>query len=254
MKLVILAGGYGTRLTEETAIKPKPMAEIGGKPIIWHIMKYYSCFGLNDFIVLTGYKGEVLNKYFYDLLSVGGNIELNFNQRSIKYINNKYKDWRVTCYYTGLDTMTGGRLKKIEHYLKDETFCMTYGDGLSNVDIKELISFHVKHKKIATVTAVKPIPRFGSMHIENNTVKSFIEKPNEERYINGGFFVLNKDVFKYLKSEETIFEREPLEELSKHNELRAFMHDGFWHPMDTIRDKNYLNDLWESDKAKWRIW
>lgn len=254
MKVIILAGGYGTRLTEETAIKPKPMAEIGGKPIIWHIMKYYSCFGLNDFIILTGYRGEVLNKYFYDLLSVEGNLELNFNQRSINYLNNEYKDWKVTCFHTGLDTMTGGRLKKIEHYLKDETFCMTYGDGLSNVDIKELISFHINHKKIATVTAVKPIPRFGSMHIEENIVKSFIEKPNEERYINGGFFVLNKDVFKYLKSEKTIFEREPLEELSKHNELRAFTHDGFWHPMDTIRDKNYLNDLWESNKAKWRIW
>jgi glucose-1-phosphate cytidylyltransferase len=254
MKLVILAGGYGTRLSEETTIKPKPMAEIGNKPILWHIMKYYAHYGIKDFIILTGYKGDIINKYFFDQLNMAGNIELDFNKKSINYLNNDYKNWKVTCYNTGLNTMTGGRLKNIEHYLKDETFCMTYGDGLSNVNIKELINFHSKHKKIATVTAVKPIARFGSLNIEDDLVKSFVEKPDEERYINGGFFVLNRSVFKLLKSDETIFERSPLEQLAKEGNLVAFKHEGFWKPMDTLNDKNYLNELWSKDEAPWKIW
>lgn len=254
MKLIILAGGYGTRLSEETAVKPKPMAEIGNKPILWHIMKYYSHFGISDFIILTGYKGEVINRYFHKMLNIDGDIEFDFNTKSTNRLTNNQSEWKVTCINTGIDTMTGGRIKRIQDFFEDETFCMTYGDGLSNVNIDKLITFHNSMNKVATVTAVRPTPRFGSLNLNNDIVESFAEKIQDERYINGGFFVLNRKIFDYIQDDETIFERSSLEQLAQEGNLVAFKHEGFWKPMDTLNDKNYLNELWSKDEAPWKIW
>mgnify|MGYP001339533040 CR=1 FL=1 len=238
MKVVILAGGYGTRISEETNNKPKPMVSIGGKPILWHIMKYYSYFGHNDFIICCGYKSEIIKDFF----------SLN---------KNKEKNWSVNCFDTGLKTMTGGRLKRIHNLIdKDETFMFTYGDGLSNVNIDELIEFHLSKKQKATVTAVFPPSRFGALQIDDkNNVTSFEEKPkNDSLMINGGFFVLHESVLNLIKNDETVWEKDPMEKLVKKKNLSAYKHRGFFLPMDTLRDKNQLEQYWEDGKAKWKLW
>lgn len=255
MKVVILAGGYGTRISEETDQKPKPMIEIGGKPILWHIMKLYSFYGLKEFIICCGYKGHLIKDFFLNYSSYLSDFTIDLNTNSIQTHISFAEDWKVTLVDTGLNTMTGGRIARIKDYLNDdENFCMTYGDGLSDVNIKKLINFHMAQNKIATLTAVKPDGRFGSIEISKNLIKNFKEKKIENSsYVNGGFFVLNKKIFKYLKSDSTIFEEEPVKTLARNNNLVAFKHKGFWQPMDTIRDKNLLENLWISG-APWKLW
>ena len=232
MKVVILAGGLGSRISEETKLKPKPMVEIGGKPIIWHIMKIYSFYGINDFIICCGYKGEKIKKYFAE--------------------NNE--NWNVSCIDTGLETMTGGRLKRIQKLVND-TFCFTYGDTVNNVNIEELIRFHKKENRLATVTSCIPPQKYGVLEIKENKVISFKEKPPmEEVWVNGGFFVLEPQVFDYLQNDSTIWEKEPMEGLVKNNQLSAYKHHGFYQHMDTIKEKNLLNKLWQEEKAKWKVW
>jgi glucose-1-phosphate cytidylyltransferase len=216
-------------------------------------MKYYAHFEINDFIILTGYKGEIINNYFYSMLNIEGDVLFDFNSQSINRLHNN-NNWKITCINTGIDTMTGGRIKRIQDYIQDDTFCMTYGDGLSDIDINKLISFHRSKNKIATITAVRPIPRFGSLNLNGDIVESFAEKINDERYINGGFFVLDRKIFDYIDDDNTIFERKPLERLAKEGNLVAFKHEGFWKPMDTLNDKNYLSELWSKDQAPWKIW
>ena len=255
MKVVILAGGYGTRISEETDQKPKPMIEIGGKPILWHIMKLYSFYGLKEFIICCGYKGHLIKDFFLNYSSYLSDFTIDLNTNSIQTHISFAEDWKVTLVDTGLNTMTGGRIARIKDYLNDdENFCMTYGDGLSDVNIKKLINFHMTQNKIATLTAVKPDGRFGSIEISKNLIKNFKEKKIENSsYVNGGFFVLNKKIFKYLKSDSTIFEEEPVKTLARNNNLVAFKHKGFWQPMDTIRDKNLLENCWISG-APWKLW
>tara|TARA_B100001057_G_C22794052_1_gene928859 strand:+ start:379 stop:1152 length:774 start_codon:yes stop_codon:yes gene_type:complete len=256
MKLIILAGGLGTRLSEETISKPKPMVEIGGKPIIWHLMKLYSSYDINEFIICCGYKGYLIKEYFSNYFLHNSDIEIDLNNNSLSYLNQNVEPWKITLVDTGEETMTGGRLLRVKEFLKEgETFCFTYGDGLSDLDINKLISFHKEHKKLATLTAVHAPGRFGSLNLENSQVKSFKEKPiGDGSRINGGFFVLSEKVIKFIEEDSTIWEREPLEKLSKEKELMAFNHDGFWHPMDTLRDKIFLNELWDSHNAPWKIW
>ena len=233
MKAVILAGGYGTRISEESHLRPKPMIEIGGKPILWHILKIYSCYDINEFIICCGYKGEQIKEYFSKINS---------------------KSWDIQLIDTGLDTMTGGRLKRIQNHI-DDTFCVTYGDGLSNIDINNLVAFHKEKKSIATLMAVHPPERFGVLTLNGDYVSEFHEKHSgESSWVNGGFFVFEPEIFDYLQDDSTILERTPLETLAKENKLTAFRHDGFWHPMDTMREKKYLENLWESQKAPWKIW
>lgn len=255
MKLVILAGGRGTRLSEETSIKPKPLVEIGGMPIIWHIMKLYSKHGINDFIICLGYKGYLIKEFFSNYSLHTSDITINTKKNKITTHKKDTENWNITLVNTGENTMTGGRILKIKNYVDDE-FCLTYGDGLSDVNIKELIKFHKKHKKNATVTVVKPNARFGSVKIDkNNKISSFMEKNNEQvQWVNGGFFVLNKKIFKYLKNDNTIWEQEPLKKLTAQNQLMAFKHNKFWQPMDTIREKEYLEELYISKKAPWISW
>ena len=255
MKVVILAGGYGTRISEETDQKPKPMIEIGGKPILWHIMKLYSFYGLKEFIICCGYKGHLIKDFFLNYSSYLSDFTIDLNTNSIQTHISFAEDWKVTLVDTGLNTMTGGRIARIKDYLNDdENFCMTYGDGFSDVNIKKLINFHMTQNKIATLTAVKPDGRFGSIEISKNLIKNFKEKKIENSsYVNGGFFVLNKKIFKYLKSDSTIFEEEPVKTLARNNNLVAFKHKGFWQPMDTIRDKNLLENCWISG-APWKLW
>ena len=252
MKAVILAGGLGTRITEETQFKPKPMVEIGGKPLLWHIMKIYSYFGINDFIICCGYKGYCIKEYFSSYMMHASDITVDFSSRDIIYHNFIPESWKITMVDTGEKTMTGSRIKKIKKYITDKTFCLTYGDGLSDINVKELIDFHNKSGKLATLTAVKPPGRFGSLVINDNSVDRFTEKPNGDgAYINGGFFVLNKGIFDYIKDNElTVWEQEPLNDLSKDNELMAYKHKGFWRPLDTLRDKIYLEQLWDKG-APW---
>ena len=252
MQAVILAGGLGTRITEETQLKPKPMIEIGGKPLLWHIMKIYSYFGINEFIICCGYKGYCIKEYFSSYMMHASDITIDFSLRDIKYHNYIPESWKITMVDTGENTMTGSRIKKIKNYIKDETFCMTYGDGLSDVNIKELIKFHNDSGKIATLTAVKPPGRFGSLDLKDNFVDRFIEKPEGDgAYINGGFFVLNKRIFNYIQDDEsTVWEQEPLNKLSMDNELMAYKHKGFWRPLDTLRDKIYLEQIWDKG-APW---
>jgi len=233
MKAVILAGGYGTRISEESSLKPKPMIEIGGKPILWHILKIYSNYGINEFIICCGYKGNKIKEYF-------GNIDSTL--------------WDVELVDTGLHTMTGGRLKRIQDHI-DDTFCVTYGDGLSDIDINNLISFHREKKSLATLTAIHPPERFGVLNLSGDYVTEFHEKHSgESSWINGGFFVFEPGIFDYLRDDRTILERAPLETLAKEHKLTAFKHYGFWHPMDTLRDKNSLEKLWSSEKAPWKNW
>ena len=236
MKAVIFAGGYGTRISdfdnEESIMKPKPMIEIGGQPILWHILKIYSSYGINDFVICCGYKGEQIKEYFNNIDSTPWNIEL---------------------VDTGLDTMTGGRLKRIQNNI-DGTFCMTYGDGLSNVNINDLITFHTEKKSVATLTAVHPPERYGLLSLDGDHVTEFREKPNETSWVNGGFFVFEPEIFDYLQDDSTILERTPLETLTKENKLIAFRHSGFWYAMDTLREKKYLEKLWENNQAPWKVW
>ncbi len=257
MKAVILAGGFGTRISEETNLKPKPMIEIGGKPIIWHIMKIYSYYGINDFIICLGYKGYVIKEYFFNYYKHMSDLTIDLSDNNIKIHNNYSESWKITLVNTGEDSMTGGRIKRISEYVKDEDFfCLTYGDGLSNVNIAESINFHKKHQKLATVTAVQPSGRFGALEIENNKITKFQEKPKGDGgYINGGFFILSPKAISYIKDgDKTIWEQSPLQNLAIDQELMAFKHDGFWQPMDTLRDKNYLDELWNSKNAPWKIW
>ena len=255
MKAIILAGGLGTRLSEETLVKPKPLIEIGGMPILWHIMKTYSHYGINDFVICCGYKGYMIKEYFANYSLHMSDVTFDLEQNSINVHHKSVEPWKVTLVDTGLDTMTGGRLKKVKDYLKNETFCFTYGDGLSDVNIKELINFHKKQKTLATVTAVKPPGRFGSMKIQNDVVTKFQEKPlGDGSWINGGFFILEPNVIDYISNFNTSWELEPLEKLSKENQLSAFQHNGFWQPVDTLRDKNQLEEMWNNNKAYWKIW
>ena len=255
MKAVILAGGYGTRISEETHLKPKPMIEIGGKPLLWHIMKTYSEHGINDFIICCGYKGYMIKEYFANYFLHMSDVTFDMKNNKMTVHKKSVEPWSVTLVDTGLNTMTGGRLKRIKEHVKNETFCFTYGDGLSNVNISELISFHKKNNSKATVTSVQPPGRFGTLDISGNKIINFKEKPaGDGNWINGGYFVLEPSVFDYLKDDNTIWEREPLEKLAEENELSAFKHTGFWQPLDTLRDKNYLDELWNSDEAFWKNW
>lgn len=254
MKVVILAGGLGSRISEESVVRPKPLIEIGGKPIIWHIMKLYSNYGLNDFIICCGYKGYLIKEYFVNYSLHTTDVTVNVRSNKIK-VHKKYTEpWNVTLIDTGATSMTGDRIKKIEKYVGDD-FCLTYGDGLTSANIKKTIQFHKKNKKLATILAVKPSGRFGAIELNNNLVNKFVEKPKgEEGWINGGFFVLSKKIFKYITKPNCVFEKEPLETLAKNKQLNAYKFDGFWYAMDTLRDKIYLEDLWSSGKAPWKTW
>lgn len=257
MKVVILAGGLGTRLSEETVLKPKPMVEIGGKPILWHIMKIYSHYGFNDFIVLTGYKSHVIKEYFINYYNRYSDVTVDMATNTVEVHKTRNEPWKVTMLYTGKDTMTGGRIKKAQDYIGNEPFMLTYGDGVSDVNIDELIKCHKESGKLVTMTAVQLSGRFGALVIkDDNMITSFMEKPKgEESWINGGFFVCQPEVFDYIKDgDKTIFERAPLENLANDKQLNAFKHRGFWQPMDTLRDKKELTELWESNQAPWAKW
>lgn len=254
MQAVILAGGLGTRISEETSIKPKPMVEIGGKPILWHIMKIYSHYGVNNFVICLGYKGELIKNYFLNYSYLQSDITVDLEDNSISVHKNNDEKWKITLIDTGEITQTGGRLKRVADYLEDEFF-FTYGDGLSNINIDKLLKFHRDNQTLATLSAVFAPGRFGSLTISDCKVTSFKEKPlGDNSRINGGFFVLNKKVIDFIQDDLTIWEREPLEKLSDKGQLSAFLHDDFWQPMDTLRDKIYLNDLWDSGSAPWMQW
>jgi len=250
MKVVILAGGYGTRLSEETVVKPKPMV-----PILWHIMKIYSAYGINDFIICCGYKGYVIKEYFANYLLHKSDITFDFVKNKTSIHHNDTEPWRVTLVDTGYNTATGGRLKRVRSYLGDEDFCFTYGDGVSDVNISQLVSFHKKHNSLATVTAVLPPSKYGVLSFESDNVKTFEEKPEEDGgWINGGFFVLSPKVIDYIEGDDVMWEHAPMRRLVKEDQLLAFRHQGFWHPMDTLRDKNRLEEMWSSKKALWKVW
>jgi len=254
MKVVILAGGLGTRITEETVVRPKPMVEIGGKPILWHIMKIYSTYGLNEFIICLGYKGYIIKEYFANYFLHTSDVTFDIANNEMEVHHRHAEPWKVTLIDTGEQTMTGGRLKRIKKYLQGD-FCFTYGDGLSNVDIGRLIEFHQQHGNKATVTTVQPPGRFGSINLEKNKIISFQEKPQGDGgWVSGGFFVLSPSVIDYISDDTTIWEKQPLEKLAQLGELHAFFHHDFWQPMDTLRDKNYLERLWEMEQAPWKIW
>jgi len=255
MKVVILAGGLGTRLSEETVVKPKPMVEIGGKPMLWHIMNIYGAYGFNEFVVALGYKGEVIKEYFLNYYNFQSNLTISLKTGEVSASKNCYRDWTIHLIDTGINSMTGGRLHRLKDRLAGETFMLTYGDGVSNVDIKKLVDFHKSRGKIATVTAVKPSARFGGMKFNGDRVVEFTEKPQTgEGWINGGFFVFEPKVFDYLQGDDTILEGKPLENLAKDGQLTAYKHDGFWQCMDTLRDKQLLENLWANAKAPWKVW
>ncbi len=256
MKVVILAGGLGTRLSEETDIKPKPMVEIGGKPILWHIMKIYSYYGFNEFIICLGYKGYLIKEYFANYFLHQSDITFDIRNNNFKVHTSEIEPWKVTLVDTGDDTMTGGRLARVKKYIGDERFMLTYGDGLGNVNIRKLVDYHTSTNKLATVTAIQTHGRFGSLVFkEGGKVESFQEKPKNDSWVNGGFFVLEPAVFNYIENDiNCIWERKPMEMLVKDGELAAFQHTDFWHPMDTLRDKIDLEAIWNSDDCKWRIW
>ena len=256
MKCVILAGGLGTRLSEETTVKPKPSVEIGDQPILWHIMKYYAHFGIHDFIICLGYKGYVIKEYFANYALHNADLTVDLEKGSLTYHRRAAEPWKITLVDTGTDTMTGGRLKRVGGYLPPgETFCMTYGDGLSNIDIQAEIDFHKNQGRKATVACVRPPARFGRINIEGTGVTSFEEKPlNDGGLINGGFFVLEPEVLDYIRDDSMPWELEPLERLAKEDQLSAWIHHGFWLPMDTLRDKNQLEALWQAGNAPWKVW
>ena len=254
MKAVILAGGLGTRISEESSLRPKPMSEIGGMPILWHILKIYSAHSINEFVICCGYKGYMIKEYFANYSLHMSDVSIDLSKNILQVHHKKVEPWKITLINTGEDTQTGGRLKRISEYL-DTDFCMTYGDGLGSIDINASIAFHNSHGRLATMTAVQPPGRFGALELEGSSVKSFIEKPSGDGgWINGGFFILNPKVIELIESDATVWEKEPLEALAAQNQLEAFLHDGFWRPMDTLRDKVILEELWNSNKAPWKIW
>ena len=255
MKAVILAGGFGTRISEETQTRPKPMIEIGGKPVLWHVMKTYAAHGINDFVICCGYKGYVIKEYFANYSLHMSDVTFDMRRRDVIIHQNSAEPWSVTLVDTGELTATGGRLKRVGTYLDGEDFCFTYGDGVSDVDISALVAFHRKHGTLATVTATRPPGRFGVLTMTRDKITSFKEKPEEEGgWINGGYFVLSPKVLEYIEGDATWWEREPMERLAREGQLSAFMHSGFWQPLDTLRDRNLLNDLWNSGKAPWKKW
>ncbi len=255
MKAVILAGGMGTRISEETSIRPKPMVEIGGKPILWHILKIYSAHGINEFVICLGYKGYVIKEYFANYFLHMSDVTFDMGANKMEVHNVKAEPWKVTLVDTGDETMTGGRLKRVQKYLGEQDFCFTYGDGLGDVDISKLIAYHRSQKRLATVTATQPPGRFGALKVEDGRIAGFQEKPQGDGgWINGGFFVLSPKVIDYVKDDSTVWERDPLENLARDNQMSAYLHDGFWQPMDTLRDKMLLEELWAAGKAPWKIW
>ena len=256
MKVGILAGGHGTRLAEETEIKPKPMVEIGGRPILWHIMMHYSCFGHNEFVIALGYKGEVIKRYMVDYCSLHSNLTVNLKAGRVDlHDTESIQDWTINLIDTGLNTMTGGRIKRLQPYMGNETFMLTWGDGVSTVDLDRLLAFHRAHGRLITMTAVRPPARYGHMEFDGDRIREFTEKPQTaEGWINGAFFVAEPQVFDYIDGDDTQFEKEPLERLAADGELMAYKHDGFWQCMDTLRDKYVLEKLWESGQAPWKSW
>lgn len=255
MKAVILAGGFGTRISEESHLRPKPMIEIGGKPILWHIMKIYSAHGINEFIICLGYKGYIIKEYFANYFLHMSDVTFDMQTNQMEVHEKHVEPWRVTLVDTGENSMTGGRLRRVKDYLSDSAFCFTYGDGVSDINIAQAIEAHRNAGKIATVTAIQPPGRYGALDIEHNLVKRFQEKPaGDGAWINGGFFILEPSIFNYLQSDADSFEAEPLMRLAREGQLNAFQHKGFWQAMDTLRDKNYLDSLWQQGNAPWKIW
>ena len=256
MKAVILAGGYGTRLSEETHLRPKPMIEIGGKPILWHIMKIYSVHGVNEFIICCGYKGYLIKEYFANYSLYMSDVTFHMDRNQMEVHQRKAEPWKVTLVDTGEDTLTGGRLKRIKHFVGDQTFCFTYGDGVSDVNITDLINTHQIRGKLATVTAVQPPGRYGALQLgDDKRIQGFLEKPQGDGgWINGGYFVLEPEVFDVIEGDHSSWEEEPLRTLVEKNQLTAYCHSGFWQPMDTLRDKKHLEDLWSKGQAPWKIW
>lgn len=257
MKAVILAGGYGTRISEESAVRPKPMVEIGEQPVLWHIMKIYASHGITDFIVACGYKGDMIKEFFSRMFLSSSDVTFDLANNVVEYHHSRIEPWRITCVDTGLNSMTGGRLRRVREYLDDEPFCMTYGDGVSDIDITSEIEFHRQAGRMATMAAVQVPGRFGAFTLgpEQVEVQHFHEKPQGDgAWINGGYFVLEPEVFNYLESDADIWEQQPLQQLALDGELNAYRHEGFWHPMDTLRDKHVLEDFWSGGKAPWKIW
>ncbi len=255
MKAIILAGGLGTRISEETHLKPKPMVEIGGKPILWHIMKIYSAYDIHDFIICLGYKGYLIKEYFANYFLHMSDVTFDIARNKMEVHQHNAEPWRVTLVDTGEETMTGGRLKRVASYLDEEDFCFTYGDGLSNVNIRELVAYHKRQRTLATVTAVQPPGRFGALNIADGKITNFVEKPQGDgNRINGGFFVLSPKVVDYIEDDSTQWELGPMERLAAEGDLSAFIHDGYWHPMDTLRDKMSLEKAWRENKAPWKVW
>lgn len=255
MKVAILAGGYGTRLAEETEIRPKPMVEIGGKPILWHIMMHYACYGFKDFVIALGYKGEAIKKYMVDYSSLNSDLTIDLKSGKIQTEQGDKPDWTVRLVDTGTNTQTGGRIKRLAKHLGNETFMLTWGDGVSDVNLNDLLAFHRSHGKLATMTAVRPPARYGHLSIENNRIVEFTEKPQTgEGWINGAFFVLEPGVFDYIDGDDIVWEKEPLERLAKDGQLMAYQHTAFWQCMDTLREKYILEKLWQSGNAPWKIW
>jgi glucose-1-phosphate cytidylyltransferase len=255
MKAVILAGGLGTRISEETQLKPKPMVEIGGKPILWHIMKMYSSHGINDFIICCGYRGYVIKEYFANYVLHNSDVTFDLRNNSLEMLQNGTEPWRITLIDTGENSGTGGRLRRVRAYLDSEDFCFTYGDGVSDVDIGKLIAFHKAQNTLATLTAVQPPHRFGALDFNgDHRIRSFEEKPHKGGWINGGFFILSPKVVDYIESDAMMWELAPMQKLTRENNLSAYQHDGFWYSMDTLRDKNRLEELWNTGKAPWKVW
>ncbi|MBA3024398.1 MAG: glucose-1-phosphate cytidylyltransferase [Gammaproteobacteria bacterium] len=255
MKAVILAGGLGTRISEETSLRPKPMVEIGGKPVLWHIMKMYSAHGINEFVVCCGYKGYLIKEYFANYFLHTSDVTFDMQNNKMEVHQRFAEPWKVTLVDTGENTMTGGRLKRVRDHLGDDDFCFTYGDGVSDVDITETLSFHRRHGRLATLTGVQPPGRFGVLNIKGDHVTSFEEKPHGDGgWVNGGFFVLSPKVIDLIENDTTVWERGPMERLARENQLSAYLHHGFWQPMDTLRDKNHLEELWQSGNAPWKVW
>jgi glucose-1-phosphate cytidylyltransferase len=255
MKAVILAGGLGTRISEESHLRPKPLIEIGGKPILWHIMKIFSSHGVHEFVICCGYKGYQIKEYFSNYFLHVADATFDICNNSMEVHQNCAEPWKVTVVDTGVDTMTGGRLLRVRRYLDDDRFCLTYGDGVSDINIRELVKFHESHRRQATVTAVQPTARFGALEFDGNYVTQFVEKPKGDgRWINGGFFILEPGVFKYLSGDQDVWEQEPVRRLTEEGQLAAYRHNGFWAAMDTLRDKNQLEDLWSSKRAPWKLW
>lgn len=255
MKTVILAGGLGSRLAEETHLRPKPMVEIGNRPILWHIMNIYAAHGFKEFVVALGYKGEQIKEYFHDFYALDNDLTVDLRSGQTQVHDGQQPDWTVHLVNTGRNTMTGGRVRRLAKWVQDGTFMLTYGDGVGSINVAELVAFHRSHGKLATITAVRPPSRYGALVFEGDRVLQFSEKPQTgEGWINGGFFVLEPGVIDFIDGDETIFEREPLERIARAGQLMAFRHDGFWQPMDTVREKQLLHDLWESGRAPWKIW